>query len=129
LALSACFGIALTHDYLSTGRARVQAASAVIAAGIPRTQVSAGLEYDAWTELEQYGYIRHPSQVPPRRYPTTPPFWFWPKLAGVDPIYIVTYSPLPGLVDSQFPPVPFTAWLPPFHRRLLIQKPNLYDGL
>ena len=55
LGLFACFGIAITHDYLAAGRARVQAATTAIAAGIPRPHISAGLEYDGWTQLEQTG--------------------------------------------------------------------------
>jgi hypothetical protein len=128
LGLAASFGIAMTHDYLAAGRARVQAAATAIAAGIPRPHISAGLEYDGWTQLEQTGVIPPASahaDDPPRRYPLSPPFWFWAKTPDVDPVYLVTYSRLPGLVDSQFPPIQYTAWLPPFHRRIFTQKaPN-----
>jgi len=125
IALFACFGIALTHDYLAAGRARVTAASTVTHAGIPRTHVSAGLEYDGWTQLEQAGRIPSPKEQaasPPRRFPVSPPFWFWTKTPSVDPQYVVTYSRLKGLIDSSFPPLSYTAWLPPFHRQVLIQK-------
>jgi hypothetical protein len=120
----ALFGIVMTHDYLAAGRARVQAASAVTSAGIARTHVSAGLEYDGWTQLEQTGRIPSPEEqaAVSRSYPISPPFWFWSHTPSVKPVYIVTHSRLRGLEDSQFPPVAYTAWLPPFRREVLTQK-------
>jgi hypothetical protein len=123
--LFALFGIALTHDYLAAGRARLQAASAAISAGIPRTHVSAGLEYDGWTQLKQTGRIPSAAEQASqsgRHYPVSPPYWYWAKTPAVEPVYVVTYSRLPGLVDSQFPPVGYTAWLPPFRREIFTQK-------
>jgi len=125
MGLIAFFGIATTHDYLAAGRARVQAATTAIAAGIPRTHISDGLEYDGWTQLEQTGRISSAAEQAAqsaRRYPVSPPYWYWPKTPAVDPFYVVTYSRLPGLVDSQFPPVQYTAWLPPFRREIFTQK-------
>lgn len=129
VAFFALFGIASTHDNFAAARARLQAATAVTSAGIPRRIVSAGLEYDGWTQLEQTGLIPTPAEqadAPPRRYPISPPYWFWARTPSVDPQYLVTYSRLPGLVDSPFPPIPYTAWLPPFHRRIftLVGRPS-----
>ena len=125
VGLFALYGIATTHDYLAACRARLQAATAVTAAGIPRMHVSAGLEYDGWTQLEQTGRIPSPAEqeaASPRRYPVSPPYWYWAKTPAVDPVYVVAYSPVAGLMDSQFPPVEFTAWLPPFHRRVFTHR-------
>lgn len=57
VGLFALYGVATTHDYLSAGRARQAAASALTAAGIPRTSFTAGMEYDGWTELEHSGHV------------------------------------------------------------------------
>jgi hypothetical protein len=125
LGLFALFGVAMTHDYLASGRARLQAATTATAAGIPRVHVSAGLEYDGWTQLEQAGFIPTPAEqavAAPRNYPVSPPYWFWARTPRVDPVYVVTYSRLPGLVDSQFPPIRYTAWLPPFRRQVFTQR-------
>jgi hypothetical protein len=129
MGLFALFGIAMTHDYLAAGRARLLAATTATSAGIPRTHISAGLEYDGWTQLEQTGRIPPPAEQASghssngaHRYPISPPYWFWPKTPAVDPKYVVTHSRLPGLVDSQFPPIPYTAWLPPFRREVFTQK-------
>jgi hypothetical protein len=125
LTLIAVFAVAYTHDYFAVGRARVQAAGEVTASGVPRTRVSAGLEYDGWTQLEATGRILTPQEVtatPPPPYPTHPPFWFWKYTRAIHPAFVVSYSPLPGLVDAGFPPVPYRTWLPPFDHKLLIQR-------
>jgi hypothetical protein len=119
LAIPASYGIATTHDYFAAARARLQAATTVTAAGIPRSHVSAGFEYDGWTELEQNGRIPSLDELvalPPRRYPVTPPYWFWATTRHVDPVYIVANSRLRGLAASPFPPISYNSWLPPFQR-------------
>src|SRR4029077_1431009 len=125
VAVFAFFGVALTHDYLAAARARLQAANTVTDAGIPRTHVSAALEYDGWTQLQQTSVIHTPTAAEtesPQHYPITPPYWYWIHTPAVTPVYIVTCSRLAGLVDSPFPPLRFTAWLPPFHRQVFTQK-------
>jgi hypothetical protein len=123
LAFFAVYGIAGTHDYISAARARLQAAEKVISSGVPRTQVSAGLEFDGWTQLECAGRI--PSWAERKRntrtYPIPDPYWFWRMTPAIDPRYFVVYEPVNGLRDSSFAVVPYRAWLPPFHRRVLTQ--------
>jgi hypothetical protein len=124
LALFAIFGVCTTHDYIASARARLQAASRVIAAGVPRTRVSAGLEFDGWTQLEQTG------QIPPlaerkrntRVFPIEDPYWFWRMTPAIEPQYFMVYSPIEGLRNSSFPPIDYRVWLPPFHRRVLTQR-------
>jgi len=124
VAVFALFGIAVTHDYLAAERARLAAATAVTSAGVPRANVAAGFEYDGWTQLELDGHVLLPSEPIDnnRRYPVSPPYWFWAKIPGVKPKYVVTYSRLPELAESPFPPVRFTTWLPPFEREVFTQK-------
>ncbi len=130
IGLFALYGVATTHDYLAAGRARLQAASSLTSAGIPRTRITAGLEYDGWTELEQSGHVNDERiRIPPRayrpqqgrRYAVSPPYWFWDETPSIEPRYFVLYSPLPGLLDSPFPPARYTTWLPPFHRQVFTQ--------
>src|SRR5206468_2472443 len=59
LGVFALYGIATTHDYYAMGRARLAAASALMASGVPRTQITAGLEYDGWTQIEKTGYMNN----------------------------------------------------------------------
>jgi len=119
LALFALYGVATTHDYLAAGRARLEAASALTTAGIPRTRITAGLEYDGWTQIEHTGIPAAEEDAGSR--PAEPSYWFWQYTPSVDPVYFVAYSRLPGLRDAPFPPVRYTAWLPPFHRQAFTQ--------
>ena len=123
----ALYGIATTHDFLAARRASLEAASAMTAAGIPRTSITAGLEYDGWTELEHSGDVGAFGQtdagpfLPGRQYPEATPGWVWDGMPSIDPVYFVTYSRLPGLRDAPFPTIRYHAWLPPFERQVLTQ--------
>jgi hypothetical protein len=57
LATLALFGIAGMHDNFVMDRARNSAAEELTKAGVPRSEIRAGFEYDAWTELELSGYV------------------------------------------------------------------------
>jgi hypothetical protein len=116
----AWYGVATTHDHLAAGRARLQAASALTAAGIPRTRITAGLEYDGWTQAEQTGSV-HAGTNAGRTYPVDPGYWFWDFTPSIDPLYFVAYSRLEGLQDTRFKPVRYAAWLPPFRRQVYTQ--------
>jgi hypothetical protein len=123
LALFAVYGVANAHDYVAAARARLHAASRVMASGVPRTRVSAGLEFDGWTQLECTGRIpsRAERERDSRTFPVPDPYWFWRMTPAVDPLYFVVYSPVEGLRDSTFAPIVYHAWLPPFHRQVLTQ--------
>jgi hypothetical protein len=123
LAVFALYGVGATHDYFAASRARQQALSNLLNAGVQRLKVSAGLETDAWAELEYSGQTK-PAIIPGemrggirafdglRAYPVWPPYWFWAKVPDIDPLYLVTYSRMEGLVDAGFAPVPYRTWLP-----------------
>ncbi len=130
LVLWALYGVASMHDYLAATRARLSAAAAVAAKGVPRTAITAGLEYDAWTQLQQTGYVNNERMVKPtpaqpkRNRPASagqPAFWFWQYTGSVNPRYFIVYSLQPGLQNGPFPVIRYTAWLPPFHRAVFTQ--------
>ena len=120
LAAFALYGVASTHDYLAAGRAKVRAASALTGAGVPRTRITAGLEYDAWTELEHSGRIRKDNAAPDE-------YWFWKYTPSLRPAYFVAYSRLEGMVDAAAP-ARYTAWLPPFRRQIVTLTPPSRRG-
>ena len=130
LAIFALYGVATTHDYLAAARARLAAATEVAARGVPRTSITAGFEYDAWTQLEQTGYVRS-FELPPPDSAGWPPagdarpiwtnFWFRAATPSIDPRYFVVHSAQPDLVASQFPRIQYIAWLPPFRRSVTVQ--------
>jgi hypothetical protein len=127
------YGIATTHDYFARSRARLRAAEMLVTAHIPRQCISAGFEYDAWTEIALNGHLNIGKiTVPPnsyksqvgRRYPLATPYWFWGITPTVQPAYLVVASTQPGLLTLTDLTVRYRAWLPPFERRVLVQAAN-----
>lgn len=139
LAVFSIYGIAATHDYFSTGRARLAAASLVRAAGVPRTEIQGGWEYDGWTQLSVAGYINDPRlEVPAGAYKVNnrlealPPacrFDFARRTPAIDPHYFVVFSPQTCLAPSRFSPIEYHTWLPPFRRKIYIQQLPSQDYL
>jgi len=132
LVLFSAYGVAATHDYFSTGRARLSAAALVRSAGIPRTEIQGGWEYDGWTQVSTAGYINEPrielpagAYKPINRVAALQPacrFDFAQLTPAIDPRYFVVFSPQSCLAASHFPPVAYHTWLPPFHRNIYIQQ-------
>ena len=125
LLVFAFYSVASTHDYLASERARAAAAAQIQAfTGLPRTAISAGLEYDAWTELMISGHVNNPNAFQNPTLPFRPEsriYWFLSYVPHVQPTYFVVYSEQTSLAATAFPPFTYTAWLPPFHREFLIQ--------
>jgi hypothetical protein len=65
VAIIALFSIAATHDLFALSRARVALAEEFQAAGIARTEVDGGFEFNGPTELEVAGHINDPRIVNP----------------------------------------------------------------
>ena len=122
LAVFGVYSVATTHDYLAMSRARLQATSALIAAGVPRTQIVAGVEFDGWTQIEAHGYVNDPRiVVPPGAYhprgadgemgQADDIFWFLPWTPAITPRYVIALSPSQSLLPSSFAPVRYARWL------------------
>jgi hypothetical protein len=136
LLLFSLFGIATAHDFFARSRARLHAAEEVIHSGVARSMVSAGLEYDGWTELDLSGHINDerianpPHQfvsVAGRAFPVDPRYWAWDLTPSVHPKFLVVLSPQKELVDSRYPRIPYTTWLPPRRFEMLIQQARNQD--
>jgi hypothetical protein len=132
LALFTCFAVAGTHDEFAISRARLQAVQEVLAAGVPRTAVSGGIEYDGWTQIETQGYLNDPRLInPPGAYHAPVHTikdcrrrnsFFVDYTPAVVPEYVVVYTPMPCLEPSWFAPVPYQTWMAPSHRVMYIQQ-------
>ncbi len=130
LALFALYGVTTAHDAFAVARARTVAAANLEQAGIPRTEIDSGFEYDGWTQLETTGYANSPLiENPPGAYRrvicTEPPgveLWFMKMTTAVHPRYFVVISRVPQLVDSSASPVEYTTWLPPARRQVFTQE-------
>ncbi len=135
LAVFSAYSVATTHDYFATNRARLAAASRVQAAGIPRTEIEGGWEYDGWTQIDATGYVNDfRLEIPVGAYhkfepvhalPESCRFWFSKYSPAIKPRYFVVFSPKACLAKSGFAPVTYRTWLPPSDRRIYIQRwPN-----
>ena len=132
VAVFAAFGIVGTHDWYATNRARLRAVQTVQAAGIRRTSIQGAFELDGWAEVDAAGHINEEKIEYPkgafkknmRMYQQPIPCWhFFDWFApAIVPVYVVTSTRDDCFVDSQFAPVPYTAWMPPFHRQVYIRK-------
>ena len=124
------YAVASTHDLFVFDRARVDATKQIIATGIPRTAIEAGFEYDAWTQLQQTGYVNEPRIVPSDVYhpwvapnPNVPPLcigWFRPRSPSVHPLLHLSHAPDNCYSPSQFAPFVYETWLPPRRRTIYI---------
>lgn len=133
VAMFALLAIAGTHDWFAWQRARLSAIAELRSAGVPRTHIQGGYEYDGWTQLETAGYINDPRIViPPGAYhpnghlpkvPTSCQFYFVSQTPSIHPDYSVAFvQPMPCLVPSKYSPIRYRAWLPPFQRTIYIQR-------
>jgi len=120
LALLAGLGIAMTHDRMAVSRATLAAADRLTGAGLPRTCISAGYEYDGWTQLLAQGYIIDPTLA--LGGGDRPRFWFGLSTPAVKGCYYVVLSPQPGLIPGEFEPVRYRTWLSPREREVLIER-------
>jgi len=118
LAVLAFYGVAGTQDYWSLAKARVLATEKLEAAGVPRTAIDAGFEYNAWTELQISGRMNS-------RWVVNPPGAYRPGLSqtpSVVPKYRLEYVPTAETTSSEFGSVPYFSLLPPFHKQVSIDR-------
>lgn len=131
LSILAVLAIAGTHDWFAWQRARVAAMNEVLASGVPRTAIEGEIDLDGWTQI-QNGYINHPGlRVPANawhRYPKSDPriepcLWdvmHWTP--SVVPKFSVGFDPEPCFIPTDYSPVRYRSWLPPFNHAVRIQK-------
>jgi hypothetical protein len=118
LAILALYGIASTQDFWALAKARVKAARKLEAAGVPRTAIDAGFEYNAWTELMNSGHLNS-------RWVRNPPGSYNPNFSqtpSVVPEYRLEYLLTPETSSSEFGSVPYVSALPPFHKQVRIDR-------
>ena len=118
LAILTFYGIASTQDFWALARARVIATRRLEAAGVSRSAIDAGFEYNAWTELMNSGrmnsrWVRNPAGSYNPSYSQTP---------SVVPEYRLEYLLTPGASPSEFGFVPYVSALPPFHKLVRIDR-------
>ena len=133
LAAFSIFAILGTHDWFAMHNARAAAIDTLHKANISSSQFQAGFEYDGFTQIDNAGTVVDPLhrtklpagielQYAPPGLPPDCARLFDPLTPSVHPIYFLAYQKGPCVTDSQFAPVPYRTWLPPFQRQILILK-------
>jgi hypothetical protein len=131
LAAFSIFTILGIHDWFAMHNARVAAIDTLHKANISSSQFQAGFEYDGLTQIDNAGTIVYPlvklppgielKYVPPG-IPSNCTALFDPYIPSVHPVYFLAFQKAPCVTDSQFDPVHYRTWLPPFQRQILILK-------
>jgi len=131
LVAAALMAVLWNHDSFSRARARKATLDALEREGIQAASVQSGLGHDLWTQMEMQGHInqaklKNPAATPAELHPE----WELPEECGY---WVSDYTPVirPRFyVESEARPCPgaavregaaYTAWLPPFHRSMVIQ--------
>jgi hypothetical protein len=132
LGLFGAFSIAATHDWYAVNRARIAAVSEVLAAGVPRTAIQGAFELDGWTQIDAAGYVNEPRiEFPAGVYHENTRMYLLPikcrhffgwYAPAINPKYVVTSQPSSCFAESNFSPIRFRIWLPPFHREVYVQE-------
>lgn len=134
LFIVAAYSVAAMHDLFAMERARLAAADELRAAGVPRTAFYGGVEYDGWTQIDSWGYVKSQHvTLPPGRHPT--PSWnltsnpcgyfFAPQFIAIQPQYALSFDPSSCDGPSRFAPVPYRTWLPPYSSAIYVQSVSL----
>lgn len=118
MLLLGAFDVAALHDVFARYRARLAAIQEIEHQGVPRERISGGFEFDAWTELEQTGYVRWPGALlrSGKRQPAVGPGpecrgWFLAYTPHVRAEYTVARSLTECTEAAGLVQVPYTAWL------------------
>lgn len=116
--LFGAYGVVALHDLLAANRAGLEAADELRAAGVPRNEIRAGFQYDAWTQIELTGYLL-PKK--PWHSPSECVSWWDRYTPSIHGRYQLSYS-RSCFPESGFPPIEYTTWLPPHHQKIYILK-------
>ena len=123
-ALFSYWGIAGTHDWIAGMRARQAALANLEKSGIKRTDVLAGFELDAATEIDMRGSVTN-YNVPLFVYPDIPKekvipgcTLYHPYTADIKLHYILEEERIGRQEVTEFQDIPYRAWMPPFHRSI-----------
>ena len=139
LVVMGLLGIAAVHDLFAINRAEVRLLGALEKAGIPRTQIRGGFDFDSITEVETAGYLNDPHLVnPPNSFhphfgtPDQELPCGYPYLRYVPSLqikYVISADPTLCLDPADFPKQSYQTWLPPARRELFVGVPSAISPL
>jgi hypothetical protein len=139
LAVVGLLSIAATHDLFAINRAEVRLLRELQQAGVPRTQIRGGFDFDSITQVDVVGYLNDPHLTnPPNSYhphlgtPDQELPCGYPYLRYVPSLrirYVISADPTPCLDPTGFPIQSYRTWLPPARRELFIGVPSAISPL
>jgi hypothetical protein len=118
------YAVAATHDHFEQLRASLGTAHKLETAGVARNRISAGMEYDGWTQLfftETLRGVEYPDQFADD---AAKGFWFeaWDHLPNVESDYVVLNWVRPDPPHGGVALTEFDAWLPPYRRTVVMWR-------
>jgi hypothetical protein len=118
VTLYATFGVVTLHDFIASSRAQLEAADHLRSAGVPRSEIRAGFEYDGWTQIELTGQL-----APKKRPPSIPKctYWWESDTPSINGRYELSYDKA-CFSESEFPAVEYQTWLPPHHQSIYTRR-------
>jgi len=131
LIVFAAFGIAGTHDLFARERARLAAIGELQAAGLPRDAFYGGFGYDGWTQIDRQGHIDAGGiNMPPgsRHFKgkivtfKSCDYGMAKYFPAIHAQYALSYDEVSCDGPSQFAPVHYRLWLPPYASTIYIRK-------
>jgi hypothetical protein len=127
----AAFGVAGTHDLFARERARLAAIGELQAAGLPRDAFYGGFGYDGWTQIDRQGHIdaggiNMPAGVRhiKRKIVTykSCDYGMAKYFPAIHAQYALSYDEVSCDGPSQFGPVRYRLWMPPYTSTIYIRK-------
>lgn len=122
LFIFASYSVLTTHDYFSALRARGTVAEILKSNGVSVQHISAGLEYDGWTQLQLAGVLKAVQFGDPYEGNTTDTFWFWNYTPAIKPDFVVVNAQRSVVLANERLRIPFRTWVPPFERAAVALK-------
>lgn len=121
IALFAGWSIASLHDLFATRRASLMAIAEIQSAGVPRTAIDGGWEFNGWTQIDHTGFVTDPrirnlggsSPQPKPSHPAGCPPVMGFLYPAVSPRYALALDPTVCGGKAPFTPVTYKNWLRP----------------
>jgi hypothetical protein len=119
VAMTAIYGVAVTHNMFAFYRARVALAAEIRSAGIPDTSVDNAWEFNMGVELQHTDHLNNPAiEVPAHAYVPTPRLpvgtcrmIFFDYVPHIRPLYGISFEPNACYGPAPFAPVTYSRWL------------------
>lgn len=138
LVVFAGVAVAGTHDWFARQRARLEAIQELRAAGVSRSEIEGGWEYDGWTQIRDGGYVNDPRiKIPARAYRPHDQKEKEDICPGRYPIlreltvlrlrYSVGTDRTECYLPSSYHKILYLAWLPPFWRTIRVERIRRID--